>query len=393
MKLPHSLLFATVFASAMAALWAADDKAPGAEIFDFSDLDVVEKPGSSKPAEPKKDTPPPHRKALPPDAAALVLRLVKYEDIRASALEDKVTELRKGVAQKLTASAARADGSARTKLEEASKRCLTTAPLERLAHPVAASALPVASTWSLKGGASPRTLELGGKLLIGEQQRGNWFWVDETKGIAVYDWWGGDDCDLMRLTPAGTADTLSNRGVSGQLFRVENAATKSAAFEAASVLATTAMQERLWFNFIEADCTSKRKRVHDWLIVQARTAQGEANTALLKEAAAMEFVRIPGLGKREQPERVEGTWVSKKGQRFRFLPEGVVAVDENLAAGTWRWAKVKNWRTMLVALPAMAPTEFFFARLPRDEPGVLRTCAFGSPESVLTKEKEDPAKF
>jgi hypothetical protein len=65
-----------------------------------------------------------------------------------------------------------------------------------------------------------------------------------------------------------------------------------------------------------------------------------------------------------------------------------VAVNENLSAGLWKWAKSRQ--TMVVSLPATAPTTIFFARLATSEPDKLRLYTFDSPESILTKEKEAP---
>src|SRR5436190_13060732 len=282
MTLFRSLVFTAILLPGVAVLPAADSGTPGAKAFDFSDLDIPDKTGQLK-----KDDPPLPR-SLPPEVATVLLKLVRYEAVKEQTLEDRIVESRKALAQKLSASAAKSEGPARAGFEEAARRCLTAPPLVRVAHPVAAAAWPiVSSTWTHKDGGARRTFELSGQLTGDNKRHGSWLWVDETKGIVAYQWGDSDECSLMRLTPGG-ADTLSYRGDPGQLVRVENPAA-NAATEAFGILAAAAMQEKLWFDARDAENAPKHVRVHDWLILQARSAKGDASTAILKEAATLEI--------------------------------------------------------------------------------------------------------
>ena len=94
MTLFRSLVFAALIFPGVAALPAADSGTPGAKAFDFSDLDIPDKPGQLK-----KDDPPLPR-SLPPEVATVILKLVKYEAVKEQALEDRIVESRKALAQK-----------------------------------------------------------------------------------------------------------------------------------------------------------------------------------------------------------------------------------------------------------------------------------------------------
>src|SRR5436190_14977963 len=144
MKAPFPLRCVLLVLPAL-SLAADDDKAPGAEIFDSPDLD-------RKPLEWKPGMSTAHRAALPANAAEVVDKMEKFISARELALAGKITAARKAAAEKLAASATKAGEAGREQFEAASNRCLTKSPAERLAHPVAPSALTLASTWTLKEG-------------------------------------------------------------------------------------------------------------------------------------------------------------------------------------------------------------------------------------------------
>ena len=194
-------------------------------------------------------------------------------------------------------------------------------------------------------------------------------------GLLIADWWGSNNIDFVRLTDTATSEWLNNQGDALSKRVLHSPAAKEGDPQLA--LAAQTRDEHLWKEALAAELKLKRNRVHDWLLANYRKFPGEAGTAMPKEAAAME--QPAAHAPREKHQRASGVWVSVKGARYEFLPDGEVRLDGR-AAGRWGWAKAQNWKTLLVTMGEGKARHFVFARLANSESGVMRTYAFeGAP--------------
>ncbi len=320
--------------------------------------------------------------AWPTEAQAALKELDKFSAQSLQALEAKIGERRKVVFAKIESLKAKAGADLVTEMDKKLTKLKTQSASELIAHP-GWSPSPMQDRligeWSFPGNKYYYTLERDGGLFRDGKRHGVWYWIDSELGVLAADVWGGEFVDMLHLAPDSKdeVDAINNRGAEIRLTRKSDATISETHYK--FVLAQAGYYEAKLWQEQKAAVARKRIETAATLRAQAKGQPDTVVTVLLAEAERLEHA--PHV-LREKAERVAGKWKAADGKIWEFLPNGLIRRNDHPIDGLWKWAKGRNWNTILVRTTSGKPgeersTDIFFARKSSTEPNVLRVAGLG----------------
>jgi|GEM_PF-4284188 len=376
-------IFAALFLTA-SFVPAADD------LFDFSDLDVVDPPATEKDDEserpPAEDDP---LTALPESIRTVLGKLDRFSASKRSALMKEIAAGRKVAAEILVNSATRSDAATRAALLNEAKRVESLPPERPLIETAGSS--PATQALALGKWESPQknkwsiTLATDGILTHSNGKMGRWYWVDEKRGVFVCDYTHMEaHADLFQIDPKSKPLKASGLSASGHVFPMGKTGSTSipVAKKATPVEPVTklAAHETATRKETEKLIQSKNTKVAAWLLQEARSLPAPHARVVVERASELEGKPAAAVGVKGS-NSFEGVW-SWAGKKLEFAEGGIVKVNKS-SAGKWIWAKGNR---SLIAFVLDAGDTAGMARLSTSKEGVLHIMPTKGKQSEARRE-------
>jgi len=364
---------------------AADD------LFDFSDLDIVDSPGSEN----EKETAPPEdelQKALPESIRTVLGKLERFSAAKRKSLLKEIAAGRKVAAEILVAKATKTDAVTRAALLSEAKRVESLPPELPLVEAAGASSAPASAlamlmgTWKNSTSKWANTFAADGTFTHYNGKPGYWRWLDEKRGLIVWDYTPRMQyADLVQFDLKSNPPTARRLGDDGGLWILEK--TASAGIPAgkqgkpSEPVTKLATHEAATRKELETLIKSKNAKVAAWLLQQAKSLPAPQVRVIVERASELEG-KAGNSGTATGSPNFAGVWVWS-GKKLEFAEGGIVKVNQK-NAGKWIWAKAVP--KSLIAFVLDTGDTAAFAKPSKSKEGVLYILPVNGKKSEARRE-------